>query len=261
MTRDGAGNINGGTVDFNVDVNFPPGPITFSGLHIHNERFGLNGGVMLNSNIAGGANAVTIDSGVGNVSRQTVYTASSTPAQLESLNGLFVDPKAYYINIHDLVNPGGIVRAQLAYETYRFRPVLSPDNEIPTNTSGASGTGWLTVTVFRNASNVITGGTVTFDVNYNLGGTATITGLHIHRGTALQNGSIVIDSGITGSEPVATTGSGNITRTAEILSTNTTGIDALNDLVKNPNGFYVNLHTTSYPGGIIGLSCFRSRTT
>jgi hypothetical protein len=250
VTRDAAGNVNGGTVDFNVAFNFP-GPITFTGLHIHNGKIGVNGPVLLNSNIGSGAASVVSDTGVGTITRQAVITSATTNA-IEALNGLFVDPESYYINIHDTINPGGIVRAQLVRETYHFRPIMSGANEIPANASGATGTAWVTVWVNRDLNNVITGGNVTFDVNYNLGGPATITGLHIHRGSATVNGGVVIDSGLSGTASVSTTtGVGNITRTADILSTNSTGMDALNDLVKNPNGFYVNLHTTTFPGGIM----------
>jgi hypothetical protein len=68
----------------------------------------------------------------------------------------------------------------------------------------------------------------------------------------------VVDSGIRGSAPVeSANGVGNITRTVDILPTNATGFDALVDLIANPNGFYVNLHTSASPGGHIRSQLLR----
>jgi hypothetical protein len=248
VTRDGTGNITNGTVTWNISYNFP-GAITFTGLHYHNARIGINGPVVLGSDLSG-TNSVPSTTGVGSFSRTATFAPNSTGVPF--LTGVFADPEGYYVNIHSTVNGGGVVRDQLAKETYRFKPTMRSTNEIPSIDSQATGNAWLTVKVYRDANRVITGGAVTFDVNYDLGGAATITGLHFHRGTAVQNGPVVIDSGLSSSNSVVTTtGSGNITRTADITSTNTTGLDALNDLVRNPNGLYVNLHTTVNPGGFV----------
>lgn len=246
VTRDTVGNVNGGTVEFNIDYNFP-GAVTFTGLHIHNGRIGVNAGVVLGSNLSG-SNPVVDDDGVGTINRQ--FTIPSTDTRgVPALGGLFFDPEAYYINLHSTVNSGGVVRAQLARETYHFRPTMSPSNEIPAITSTATATAWMTIKIARSSAGAITSGTVTFDVNYTLAAAEDITGLHIHRGSAVANGSVVISSGISGSSPVAGSTAGNITRTAEVTSAS--GLEVLADLIKNPNGFYVNLHTTSQPGGLM----------
>ena len=44
---------------------------------------------------------------------------------------------------------------------------------------------------------------------------------------------------------------GNIFRTVEIPSSNTAGIAALTGLFNDPTQFYVNMHTTVNPGGVI----------
>ena len=51
---------------------------------------------------------------------------SSSAAALAALNGLFVDPESYYVNLHTTVNPAGVIRAQLATETSHFRPAMGP---------------------------------------------------------------------------------------------------------------------------------------
>ena len=161
------------------------------------------------------------------------------------MNGLFVDPESYYVNLHTTVNPAGVIRAQLATETSHFRPAMGPAAP-----STASGVAWPTVAVRRDAGGTITSGRVTFDVNFSIDPGATIVGLHIHRGTSPQNAPVVIDSGVSGASPVSSpSGKGNITRSVEVTSA--TGLNVLADLLNNPGGFYVDLHTAAIPGGLI----------
>ena len=253
VNRSSSGTITSGTVAFDVDYRFP-GSATITGMHVHKAARGSNGPIVIDSGI-GTANSITNTTGRGTLFRVADIGASDS-AGLATLESLIADPTQYYVNVHTTTNPDGALRGQLetqsqtARETYRFRPDLSPANEIPKVTSTATGVAWLTIGVNRDSSGVITSGSVTFDVNFNTGSATTFTGLHIHRGSSLANGPIVIDSGVTSSSPeVSATGIGNITRTVEITST--TGLADLADLIKNPGGFYVNLHTTTNPGGFI----------
>jgi hypothetical protein len=241
--RDETGVIVGGAVSFNVNFNMG-GPVTFTGWHIHNGNFGVNGGVVINTGLSG-TNNVVDDDGFGFLNRE-VTIDSSNPTALDALRGLADNPEAYYVNLHTTVNAGGIVRAQLERETYRFKANMSTANEVPPIASTASGTGWLTIVVGRDANGAITGGTATFDINHTLNGQATITGLHIHTGAAGVNGPVVINTGINATSPVeSATGNGNITRTAVIGPTDTNALTALANIVNNPAGMYVNLHTTT----------------
>jgi uncharacterized protein (TIGR03437 family) len=61
----------------------------------------------------------------------------------------------------------------------------------------------------------------------------------------------VIDSGISGSAPVTNPGTGNITRIINIDASNQTALNAINDLLANPAGFYLNLHTRQFAGGAV----------
>ena len=54
--RNTDGTVAGGVAIFDVNYRFP-GEQTFTGLHIHNERAGVNGPVTINTGI-GGANTV-----------------------------------------------------------------------------------------------------------------------------------------------------------------------------------------------------------
>jgi hypothetical protein len=250
--RDSAGTIVSGAVSFNINFNMG-GPVTFTGLHIHNGNIGVNGGVMIDTGITG-TNTVTDDDGVGFISREVNIDASTRNGQsLDALRGLVENPEAYYVNLHTTTNLGGMIRAQLERETYRFKTNMTPANEVPPINSTALGTGWLTIVVSRDGnSGAINGGTTTFDVNHTLGAPATITGLHIHIGAAGGNGPVRIDTGITQASPLeSATGNGNITRTVITPATDTNGIAALNSIASNPAGLYVNLHTSTNLGGLI----------
>jgi hypothetical protein len=241
-TRDVSGNITGGTTTFDLDYNFP-GAHTFTGLHIHNQKIGVNGSVFINTGLSGTSPVVDED-GVGNITREVTISGANA---LAAFTGLFENPDLFYVNIHTSIFPGGIIRAQLGYETYHFRPILSPSNEVPAITSTATGTGWITIRIKRDANGAIASGTVNFDVNHDIGQGDTITGLHIHRGIAGQNGPVELDSGVT--SIVSDTGTGNISRSVEITSAS--GLTALADLIKNPGGFYLNLHTATFAGGLM----------
>src|SRR6185295_17798651 len=108
------------------------------------------------------------------------------------------------------------------------------------------------VKVTRDANGAITGGTVTFDVNHTNTGPITFTGLHIHYpGVAGVNAGVVINTGLSGTSTVdSTTGNGNITRVVTIDPTNATQMAALTSLINAPDTAYINIHSTTFTGGV-----------
>jgi hypothetical protein len=71
------------------------------------------------------------------------------------------------------------------------------------------------------------------------------TGAHIHQGTTGTNGPIVISlSPPTGKKPNATRGKSStcVTNVSPTL---------ISGLINNPSDFYVNVHTTDFPAGVI----------
>ena len=93
---------------------------------------------------------------------------------------------------------GASVFAQSA-ETAVFVAALSPDNEVPAITGyAATGTAVLYAHAMRNAQGQIVSGSVDFVIYHNLPDTPTVTGLHVHTGSAGANGGVVINTGITG---------------------------------------------------------------
>ena len=137
-------------------------------------------------------------------------------------------------------------------ETIPYRAVLLPSNEVPPITINASGAATVWLHVVRDAQGRVISASTDFNVSYQFPGEVRITGLHIHRGRAGENGPVLIDSGIRGAEPIVnTTGRGLIDMQGQTLASNQAGLDAVNGVLSDPSGFYVNLHSTENPGGVI----------
>ncbi|WP_321474860.1 CHRD domain-containing protein [uncultured Paludibaculum sp.] len=138
--------------------------------------------------------------------------------------------------------------AAQSVETIPFRVNLSSLNELPA-ISGDASTAVATVLVHvsRDASGQIVSGAVDFKSVYKLAVTSNITAMHIHRGAATANGPVVIDSTL--SSPVADATTGVLSLQGPVPPTNTNGLTALRDLVANPSGFYLNMHTARNPSG------------
>ena len=250
LDRDTTGNVTGGAVTFNVAYNMGSAQ-TFTGLHIHNGKMGTNGPVVLNTGIGGTNPVVTGADGIGSITKD--LSVSSTDSGFDSLRGLVENPENYYINIHTTTFGGGIIRAQLAKETYHFKTNMSTANEVPpVTTSDTAATGWVTVKINRDKDGNLTGGSVTFDVNFTNTGAITFTGLHIHYpGVAGSNGPVTINTLIGGTATVdSTTGAGNITRVVNIDSSNPSGMATLNALITAPDTAYINIHSSQSPAGV-----------
>jgi hypothetical protein len=94
--------------------------------------------VVINTGIAGGANAVDSTTGSGNITR--VVTIDPTNAtQLAALSALITAPDTAYVNIHSTTFPGGIARSQMF-------PVVNPVAQ------AVGGGSWITALTIRNPS-------------------------------------------------------------------------------------------------------------
>jgi len=148
-------------------------------------------------------------------------------------------------------------------DTAVFIAALSPDNEVPAITGyAASGTAVLYAHAVRDAQGAIISGSVDFVVYHTFPDTPTVTGLHVHNGAAGVNAGVVINTGITGGNPlVITTARGVIERQAQVLASDAAAVAALRGMFENPIGYYANLHTTVYPGGVIRGQLYRAERT
>jgi hypothetical protein len=242
------GTITSGTVIFDVDYRFP-NPVTITGLHIHNGPFGVNAPVVIDTGTNATSTAVTAATR-GNIFR-VVDIPSSNTAGIAALNGLFTDPTQYYINMHTTDNPGGVIRGQLSKNVFVFYNHMIQDEENPPTGVSGDANSMTYVRIDRDSTGNVVGGAVSFNVNYVMGGPQTFIGLHIHNGKIGANGPVVINTGISGSNPImTTTGGGSINKEIEIRPGDG-AFDFMRGLVENPENYYVNIHTTQFPGGVI----------
>lgn len=252
VTRQPSGTLTSGQVIFDLNYTGFAAGTSFSGFHIHRGGAGVAGPVTINTGMQGGANAVPVATGgAGNLHYEVEVPMNNANAA-ETLGGLFVNPGGYYINLHSLEFPSGVVRAQLRRSDSMTFPVnLSTANEVPPITGlDASAPSTFTAHTIRNPDGSVAAGVAIFDINHRFPAADRFTGLHIHNGVAGENGPVTINTGISGSAPVVTdTGFGNIYRSVTVNTE--MGIAALNSLVMNPERHYVNLHTQANPGGAV----------
>jgi CHRD domain len=134
-------------------------------------------------------------------------------------------------------------------ETHYFKAKLSPDNEVPAITDvNASGSARVKITVNRNLAGGITSGTATFELAYQFPTAITLVGFHIHSAPVGVSGPVVIGSGLNATPDA--TGAGTLALPAVTLDT-PDQIAALNGLLTTPQLYYINLHTSDNPAGVI----------
>src|SRR5262249_7821442 len=139
----------------------------------------------------------------GNIFRIVDINSSNT-AQIAALNGLFADPTQFYVNLHTTDNPAGVIRGQLSKTDYAlFNQMIQVEEGPATGVTGTANS-MTKIHVDRDSTGNITGGVVSFNVNYNMGSQQTFTGLHIHNAKIGLNGNVVISSGLGGTTTVVT---------------------------------------------------------
>lgn len=247
--RDNRGVITSTEATFDVNYTGFPAATNITGMHIHPGPAGVNGGVALNSGIASAAPVVVGATGAGNL-RYEVDLDMTNATVAAAVNGMFVNPENYYLNVHTSVNTGGAIRGQTRRTDRMIFPLeLSGSAEVPAVVRpGASAPSLFTVHALRNDDGSIAAAQAIFDVNYRFPGAMTFTGLHIHNGVEGVNGGVTINTGLSAASPVATTaGNGNIYRAVTVDSE--AGLATLNSLVANPENHYMNLHSTENAGG------------
>lgn len=196
-------------------------PITAA--HIHRGAAGVAGGVVIGF--------TTLASFVGG---KLTGTFPIDPTVVTA-NEILQNPSNFYVNVHTQQFPGGAIRGQLSAVSgtvQTFAADLRGNNETPPNSSTATGSAIVTIDTINN--------TLTFDVTES--GVTNPSAAHIHPGAAGVAGIVLI--AFTSSTTVFTNG-----RVSGTIS----GIDAgtINNIITNPAGFYVNVHSPAFPGGEI----------
>jgi len=128
---------------------------------------------------------------------------------------------------------------------------LKSTNEVPpiSNTE-ASGSGMATVTfdLTRSAAGAITAAKAKFDVV--LSGFPTTTAItlgHIHKGAAGANGGVSVGFKTDAPNPIALTTGGTTIAKADI----TVDPALMQQIIDDPAGYYVNIHSAANPGGVV----------
>jgi len=128
---------------------------------------------------------------------------------------------------------------------------LSTQNEVPAINLNATGMATIWLHVVRDAQGRVTSASTDFDVTYRFPSEASFTGLHIHKGAAGVNGPVTIDSGMRATDGLVSNADQRIRLQGFTATDNAAGLDTANGMLTDPAGFYVNLHTTANPGGVI----------
>ena len=181
--------------------------------HIHKAASGATGPVVVPLNTP---DAAGTSSGCASVAR-TLVTA------------ILADPASYYANVHTAEFPAGAVRGQLTgTSTASLGTSFTLDLK---GTSEPNATGTAAIRIRKDAGLFC----------YRLRAanvTLPTTGAHIHRGAAATNGPVVVPL----TAPGANGSSSGCIATAAAL---------IDEIIGNPAGFYVNVHTTEHPAGAI----------
>jgi hypothetical protein len=178
--------------------------------HIHSGAAGSNGGVVV----------TLAESPAGSGKWMVPASTTLTEAQVTALRA-----GELYFNAHSSAAPSGEVRGQIGRHVRTA--TLSGGHEVPSNTSTASGTGFLAVDPFTRAAS----------------GSITIAGIaptmaHIHTGAHGSNGGVAVTL-VQGASPNTWRVPDNTTLTAAQYA----------DFLKN--NLYYNVHSAAFPGGEI----------
>lgn len=107
--RNSNGDLIQANVDFNVEY-YTGQPELLVAMHIHSGAAGVNGGVVISSGLAGPVEA----DGEGHIFTQAKVTEADGLATVEAI---LANPAGYYVNIHSMTAPPGLMRGQLQRTT------------------------------------------------------------------------------------------------------------------------------------------------
>jgi len=141
-----------------------------------------------------------------------------------------------------------------AARTFVMEAELSTLNENPPVMGrDASGTAMIQMRLDRaqttGANPTASKATVMVNISATTSQAEVVTAAHIHRGRSGANGPIVLDFNLTTSTNTAVNQASTINTTFEV--TDPAKLTIIQEILSNPGGFYVNVHTQSFPGGHI----------
>ncbi|MDZ4799731.1 MAG: CHRD domain-containing protein [Bryobacteraceae bacterium] len=251
--RGNSGQVESATVEVRLNL-LTAQAAGITSVRIREGAVGSNGAVVIETGLSS-TDAVPAGTGTSTVENQTSFVAGEPGADtgLQAIRGILANPGRYYLDVQSSGSPlqGELQRAQKVVLLGQMRP----ENEVPAQQDqpNAFAVGTIIAYATRDASGALSSGEVFFDVDYNLNRPATLTGLHIHTGDAGVAGPVTIGTPISASNPVSVPapGIGNFRSRVEVNVSNAASRDALAGLFARPAGYYLNLHTSELPGGIV----------
>ncbi|OGO71976.1 MAG: hypothetical protein A3G84_01580 [Chloroflexi bacterium RIFCSPLOWO2_12_FULL_71_12] len=141
--------------------------------------------------------------------------------------------------------------APAAAASVTFKADLKTTNEVPpiaNDEKSGSGTATVTFDLTRSAAGAITAAKAKFDVQ--LSGFPTTTAItlgHIHKAAAGANGAVAVGFKTDAPNPIALTTGGTTIAKADI----TVDPALAQQIIDDPAGYYVNIHSATNPGGVV----------
>lgn len=167
--------------------------------------------------------------------------AVSDPALVQRM---LQNPGNFYVNVHTSQCGSGHVRGQLSFVSggpIMYAAELRGPKEVPPNSSTAFGSALVTLDPANSAIN--------WEVNSS--GIASATLSHIHRGSSSVSGPVIINFATTAAQiPNGRTFGNNAIANQQSANFTAADLTALSS-ASTANGFYVNLHSSAFPGGEI----------
>jgi uncharacterized protein (TIGR03437 family) len=241
-TRDAAGNWTSGEVYLwasgsSSDLS------AFNGFHIHLGQSGTAGGIGIAGTVPPGS--APDPNGFAALGPLYAEITTTNTTQTGAFANLFVNPGSLYLDLHTAQNPNGILRAQLRpTDSMSFPLLLDSANELIPPAVRVQTPANLTLYTLRNEDGTVAAGTVLSEIHLRFPQPEQFLGLYIHDAGPQADGPISIRAA---PDFYSDTGFGAYYGwSGPILR-----LDAVNDVVENPENHYVNLHSMSWPGGAV----------
>ena len=248
-TLDSTSSTTSAAVIFDVNYSGFPLDSSIAGMHLNFGADGRIGPITIDSGINARDPVGAGVGGAGNL-RYEIEVDLNRARALDTLYALFQTPAAVYLNVDTGVNPAGFVRAQLHRTDHAvIQTVLNPRQVVvsPPVHIDASAPGAIHIYALRNTDGSIPAAAVIFDINPRFPPAAVFTSLHIHDQVPGQNGPVTIDAKLAGFPILAGDGIGNLWRLVTVSSVS--AVASLNDVTRNPERHYVDLHTSRFGNG------------